>query len=84
MSTEVQARVRITVELDPEEAAALARLCEKFHHFHADQFLYPHVDEAIRRLQRDHMLGATCVVEKALLKVGVRGWPWVESGQANP
>ena len=75
--------IKITVELEPHEAAALARLCEKFSHDHADRYLYGHVDVNTRREQRDHMVGATCVVEKALLKAGVRGWPWVECGAAS-
>ena len=73
--------VTLTVELKPQEAAALARLCDKFTHSHAAQFLYPHVDANIRRDQADHMADATGVLEKALGKAGVNAWPWIECGQ---
>ncbi len=75
--------VTITVELDVNCAAALARLCQKFGHYDGDQYLYPHIDETIRAQQRYDMVYATTAVEKALAEAGVGGWPWVETGSAE-
>lgn len=75
--------VTITVELEPNEAAALARLCEKFHWEDANQYLYAHVSRDIRDAQSYQMVHALAEVAKALLAAEVRGWPWVETGSAE-
>ncbi len=75
--------MKITVELTANEAAALARLCEKFHHGHAQSYLYGHVSTEIRSDQAYDMIRATDRVAKALADANVRGWPWIETGTAD-
>ena len=70
--------IKITVELDPDEAAALARMCEKFTHSDATAYLYPHLPKDIRNTQAYQMVHATARVYAALADAGVRGWPWVD------
>lgn len=76
-------KITITIELEPNDAAALARLCEKFAHSDAAAYLYPHIAAAIRDDQAYQMLHATAVVAEALEDAGVRGWPWVDTGNAR-
>ncbi len=76
-------KVKITLELEPDVAAALARLADKFTHSDAAQYLYPHVAADIRKAQAYHMVHAMAAIEKALLQADVRGWPWVETGSAQ-
>jgi hypothetical protein len=66
--------------LEPHQAAALARLCEKFGHSAARPYLYPHVAADIRDDQAYHMVHATSLLSDALTLAGVRGWPWIETG----
>lgn len=75
--------MQITIELSPIEAAALARLCDKFTHSDAKAYLYPHVAKEIRDEQAYQMVHATTAVFKALSDADVRGWPWVETGSAT-
>jgi hypothetical protein len=75
--------MKITLELSPNEAAALARLCDKFAHSDAKAFLYPHVPKEIRDGQAYDMVHATTAVFKALSDAGARGWPWIETGSAT-
>jgi hypothetical protein len=75
--------VKITLELEPNHAAALARLCEKFTHSDAQAYLYGHLSKEIRSDQAYDMVHATAVVSKALEDANVRGWPWVETGNAQ-
>jgi hypothetical protein len=70
----------VSVELDECEAAALARLCEKFTHSGAADYLYPHVDPKIRNSQAYHMVHATARLSDALSEADIRGWPWIEVG----
>jgi hypothetical protein len=72
--------VRIELELEPHEAAALVRLCDKFAHSDASAYLYPHVSAAIREAQGYAMVHATNRVFRALTQAGVSGWPWIETG----
>ena len=76
-------KITVTLELEPNDAAALARLCEKFTHSDAAAYLYPHIAAAIRDDQAYQMVHATAVVAKALEDAGVRGWPWVDTGNAR-
>lgn len=75
--------ISITIELAPEEAAALCRLCDKFTHSDAAAYLYPHIAAAIRDDQAYQMVHATTVVHKALLEAQVRAWPWIDTGLAG-
>lgn len=75
--------ITITVELPPNHAAALKRLCEKFTHSDAARYLYPHVAREIRSDQAYDMVHATARLEKALEEAGVSGFPWIEAGQAE-
>jgi hypothetical protein len=75
--------ITITVELDLNEAAALARLCDKFGHSDAAAYLYPHLSKDLRSDQAYQMVHATAVVAKALADADVGGWPWVETGRAE-
>ncbi len=76
-------RPSITLTLEPEEAAALARLCEKFSHSDAKTYLYGHLEKAIREEQAYQMLYATSRISDALAKEGVRSWPWIETGRVT-
>lgn len=73
--------VKITVELPPEEAAALKRLCDKITHADALAYLYPHVRADIRNDQAYDVIHATARVCEALCDAGVSDWPWVETRQ---
>ena len=70
--------VRITVALADVEAAALRRLCSKFTHSDAQQYLYPHVAREIRSDQAYDMVRATARVGVALEDANVSAWPWIE------
>ena len=74
--------MKITVELTPNEAAALARLCEKFAHSDAKDYLYAHLSTELRSDQAYDMVHATARVSEALSDADVRGWPWIETGNA--
>lgn len=73
--------VRITLELEPEQAAALHRLCDKLGHEQAMAFLYDHVSKPIRVRQAYSMLEAVGLVQRELEDVHVGHWPWIESGE---
>ena len=83
MRTTLRTPIKIILELDPDEAAALARLCDKFNWSHADRYLYGHVSKEVRSEQAYQMVHALAAVEKALLEAGVGGWPWLETGSAD-
>lgn len=70
----------IRIELEPCQAAALARLCRKFSHDDAARYLYPHVPKDLRLTQAYDMVHATGAIEAALSQAGVTGWPWIETG----
>jgi hypothetical protein len=80
MDNKAPSTVTITVELEPHEAAALFRLCDKFAHSDAKQYLYPHSPKQLRDDQAYHMVHATSHVHTALTRAGVSAWPWVETG----
>jgi hypothetical protein len=67
--------ITVTIELEPNDAAALARLCEKVTFSDAQSYLYAHLPQALRDDQAYQMIHATAVVGKALEDAGVRGWP---------
>jgi hypothetical protein len=73
--------VTITVELTPEQAAALVRLTDKTGHSEAMALLYPHVSKEVRDRQVSHVLGACDRVIRALGEAGCGSWPWIESGR---
>lgn len=74
----VRTTITLTLELEPNAAAALHRLCEKFGHRDALAFLYPHVSRETRSAQAYDMVGTCGVVQKALEDAGVGHWPWIE------
>jgi malic enzyme len=75
--------VRITAELTAEQAAALARLCDKFAHEDGKSYLFPHISADVREEQCYQMVHATAVVYKALREAGVSTWPWIDTGAAG-
>ena len=77
------ADILLNIELTANEAAALARLCEKFAYSDAASYLYPHIAKEIREEQAYQMVHATSAVAAALADAGVRGWPWVDTGNAQ-
>lgn len=72
--------VCITAELKAEQAAALARLCEKFAHGDGKVYLYPHVPAEIQEEQCYQMVHATAAVYEALREAGASTWPWIDTG----
>lgn len=74
--------MRITVELDDGQAAALHRLCDKIGHSHAMAYLYPHVSQDVRSEQASQMVSACSALQVALEDQNVRHWPWIETGRA--
>lgn len=76
--------VTITVTLEPAQAAALHRLCDKIGHDDAMRYTYPHVQHALRSDQAYEILGACGTVQRALEDEGVRNWPWIETGRVQP
>lgn len=75
--------IKITVELEDEEAAALARLADKFGHSDGQPFLYPHVDKDVRSEQCYQMVHALTKVQKELADAGATSWPWIETGTVS-
>lgn len=74
--------IRITVELEPNHAAALKQLCRKLGHTDALQFLQPHVAREIRSDQAYDMVHGCAVLEQALEQAEVSHWPWIDTGRA--
>lgn len=72
--------VRITVVLTTEQAAPLARLCEKFVTRDGKSYLYPHVPAEVQREQRYQMVQATAAIYEALRESCVSTWPWIDTG----
>lgn len=75
--------VRLTLELEADQAAALHQLCRKIGHTDALQYLYPHVNREIRSDQAYDMVHACARLEQALQEAGVNYWPWIETGSAR-
>jgi len=75
--------MRLTLELTPEQAAALKRVSEKISHDQALSVLYSHVPRERRGEQAYAILSAFAELEKALGNAGVASWPWVETGAAR-
>lgn len=75
--------VKITVELEPNHAAALHQLCRKLGHTDALQFLQPHVPREIRIDQAYDLVHGCAVLERALSGAQVNYWPWIETGRAE-
>ena len=72
---------RITVELEPEQAAALLRLCNKITHSDGLAYLYPHIPLGRRNDQAYDMMHATTKVAEALCDARVSEFPWIETGR---
>lgn len=75
--------VKITLELEPNHAAALHQLCRKMGHTDALQFLQPHISREIRSDQAYDMVHGCAVLERALEEARVNYWPWIETGRAG-
>lgn len=73
--------VRITLELEPGQAAGLRRFAEKVTHQDAVMVLYPHVAKEIRSEQAYSIMAAFSVVHDALDDAGVATFPWIETGR---
>lgn len=75
--------VKITIELEPNHAAALHQLCRKIGHTDALQFLQPHINREIRSDQAYDIVHGCAMLEQALEQAGVNYWPWIETGRAG-
>lgn len=75
--------IRITLELEPGDAAALKRLAEKTGHAEALAVLYAHRPRHVRDEQASQIVRAVGVLDKALEQARVASWPWVETGEAS-
>lgn len=75
--------VKITLELEPNHAAALHQVSRKMGHIDAMRFLQPHLGRELRSDQAYDIVHACAVLEQALADAGVNYWPWIESGQAG-
>lgn len=75
--------VKITLELEPNHAAALHQLCRKMGHTDALQFLQPHIPREIRSDQAYDMVHACSRLQEALEEQHVNYWPWIETGRAT-
>lgn len=74
--------VTITLELEPEAAAALKRFVEKVGWSEAMAVLYPHVKADLRSDQAHQIVWAVGRLERALDEAGVCSWPWIETGRS--
>lgn len=77
------ATITITVTLEPAEACALHRLCDKIGHSDAMAYLYPHIPRDVRSDQAYEMVHACAAVQTALEEAHVRHWPWIETGRVG-
>jgi hypothetical protein len=75
--------LQIKIELTANQAAALRRLCDKFGHSDAKQFLYPHLPAELRSDQAYDMVHAVSKIESALADKRISAWPWIDSGSAK-
>jgi hypothetical protein len=73
--------VRITLELEPGQAAGLLRYADKIGHSDAMGVLYGHLTHEMRSEQASEILTAFSRLEMALLNAGVCSFPWIETGQ---
>lgn len=69
--------MRVTIELEPAQAAALLRLCNKITHSDALAYLYPHIQLGRRNDQAYDMMHATAKVAEALTDADVSEFPWI-------
>lgn len=74
--------MKITLELTPNQAAALHQVCRKMGHTDALQFLQPHIAREIRSDQAYDIVHACAELQEALEFARVNYWPWIETGQA--
>lgn len=73
--------VKITLELEPCQAAGLLRFADKVYHADAMAVLYTHVSKDIRDEQASQIMAAFSSLDRALQKAGIASWPWIETGQ---
>lgn len=75
--------VKITLELEPNQAAALHQVCRKMGHVDAMRFLQPHLGRELRSDQAYDIVHGFSKLQDALEDAGVNYWPWIESGKAG-
>jgi len=75
--------IRITLELEPGDAAALKRFAEKTGHSEALAVLYPHRPRHLRDEQASQIVRAIGILDAALGEANVASWPWVETGETG-
>lgn len=73
--------IKVTVELEPEQAAALLRLCNKITHSDGLAYLYPHIPLGRRNDQAYDMMHGTAKLAEALCDANVSEFPWIETGR---
>lgn len=69
--------IRLAVVLEPDQAAALLRLCNKITHSDGLRYLYPQLPLDRRNDQAYDMMHATSKVAEALCDAGASEFPWV-------
>lgn len=75
--------ITITLELEPNHAAALHQLCRKMGHTDALQYLQPQVSREIRQDQAYDIVHGCAALERALERAHVNYWPWIDTGRAE-
>lgn len=73
--------ITITLELTPEQAAALKRFSSNVSYEKANSALYPHVSSKIRDGQVSDILTAFSRVYRALADAQVSSFPWIDTGR---
>ena len=71
--------IRISLALEPTQAAALYRLCDKLSTQDAQRYLYPHLPADTRSEQAHDMVTAATQVQNALADAGVNAYPWIDT-----
>ena len=72
-------KIQISLALEPTQAAALYRLCDKLSAQDAQHYLYPHLPADTRSEQAHDMVTAATQVQKALGNLGVSAHPWIDT-----
>lgn len=74
--------MKITLELEPEQAAGLMRFADKVTHADAMAVLYAHRPLNLRNDQAHAIMDAFSALSKALSDANISTWPWIDTGTA--
>ncbi|MEJ0006632.1 MAG: hypothetical protein WDM77_09805 [Steroidobacteraceae bacterium] len=75
--------VILAVDLTPDQAAAIYRLCDKISYSQATATLYSHVPADVLAAQASTMMNAAELIRRMLADQGVNAHPWIETGFAS-